>query len=325
MVADGQTIGGEGLFSAKTNTDRVEDASNPAFSFGISENQFIASFDLARQNSNVKILSCPMIVTTHGQDAEISIEEQHPYITSAITDTANPTATRSTIDYMDVGINLKVKPFVGTDQVVRIEITQKVNSISRYTIIDSNPSPVVSQRMAKSIISVKNNEVIVLGGLQQTDIAETDGGVWLLSDIPLIGQLFRPSKATEKRRDLIMFVRPRIIMSQNVADTISDAMMEDSTVKREIENFLSRGRFYSDKEMEANKEEFESNRLYNKILEDPAAFIMQEKIVKEGSTKDIEAKRAKEKEDKEKAKIEAEKSAQNSEKSAPENPAENKD
>lgn len=286
-------MGLENAFALATGSDSL-DAGSQAFSFGINGDSFTAAFNKARESSNIKVLSSPTIVTTHNQEGQVTVDEQHPYVTGSTTD-LDSTATRQSVSYMDIGINLQVKPLVGTDGIVRMDITQEVKSVARYVEIDNNQTPVVSNRRIKNIVSVKTGEVIVLGGLQQEDIANVDSGVWLLSDIPWIGELFKPALKTTKRRELIMFVRPSVIKSQTYEQLISSEAIQDSAISREIENYLSKGKFFQKEEIDANFKEFEENRFHNRIVKNPDDFIMLDKHVEEGSTKDIEAKRAQQK------------------------------
>ena len=150
---------------------------------------------------------------------------------------------------------------------------QSVDSISGYTTIDNNQQLLISKRKAKSFVSVKSNEVVVMAGLQQIDTAEMDGGVWLLSDIPLIGGLFRPSKNESKRRELIIFIRPTVVESEPVDKAIAGRNIDKSKAKVELTNYLTEGDFYPNAELEDRADEFERNRPYNKALNDPVKFI----------------------------------------------------
>ena len=287
------TTNGMGIdsgFALTTGSDSVDETAPQAFQFGINENAFIASFNIARQNQNVKVLSSPTIVTTHGRQAQINIVEKHPTVESSNIDSSNPSASRSNYTTKDVGIQLLVTPFIGTDGVIFMEIKQNVDSVARYVVLDNNRQPVISERSAQSYVSVKDKQVVVLAGLQQTDVSDTEGSVWLLGDIPILGEMFKPAHSSAKRRELIMFIRPRIIKSSSVEDVLTGETLKDSFVEREVKNFLGTGRFYDEAEMRTNIREFEDNRLYNKALKDPEAFLTGEPLVREGSTRAHDSK-----------------------------------
>ena len=269
-----------------TSTGSLPDSSTKAFSLNLGKSGFDAVFNTASENQNVKVLSAPTIVTTHSVEAEITVSEEYPIITATTTGITSDTATKSQVEYKDIGITLIVTPYVGTDGKIQMEIRQNVDSIARYTTIDANEQPVVSKRYAKSTVYAENGEVIVLGGLQQTDASDTEGSVWLLGDLPLIGSLFNPSTVQTKRRELIIFIRPTVIQSLDSETTISK-YVAGSHIEREISNYLRKGDFYTDKEINANFEEFEKNRFYNKLFTAPWTLITGEKRTVEGSTRSI--------------------------------------
>lgn len=268
----GISYGADG-FSGNTQTYTLTDASNPAFSISATEKSFSAIFDVARQNQNVKILSSPTIVTTHNKDGEVNISQSVPVITSSASDMSSITTTRSSVSYQDIGIKLLVKPLVGKDGAIQLDIDQSVDSISGYTTIDNNQQPLISKRRAKSFVSVRSNEVVVMAGLQQVDTTELEAGVWLLSDIPLIGELFKPAKQEAKRRELIIFIRPTLIENSINDNELTKKEINKSDVSTEIEGFLNDGKFYPNQEIEKKVKTFEENRLHNKILSAPKKLI----------------------------------------------------
>lgn len=271
-------------FSATTSTFSMTDSSSPAFSLGMNEKSFSMVFNVASQNQNVKVLSSPTIVTTHAQEAEVNVSEKYPIITGTTSDISNISTTRTEVTQEDIGIKLVVTPYVGTDNMIQLEVKQNVDSIARYVEIDGNNQPVVSTRYAKSYVSAKNGEVIVLAGLQHAESTNIDGGVWLLSDIPLIGEFFKPKSDSISRRELIIFIRPTIIKSVGAENAIAMANIKNSSVESELSSYLKDGRFYSNEEIRANFEEFEKNRPYNRLFRAPQTLITGEKRLVEGSS-----------------------------------------
>lgn len=255
-----------GGFSGSTKTYNLSSASNPAFYAAAGENSFSMLFDVARQNQEIKVLSSPTIVTTHNKEAEINISQSLPIITSSMSDITSISTTRSSVSYKDIGIKLLVTPLVGSNGSIQLKIDQSVDSISGYTTIDGNQQPVISKRKATSFVSAKSEEVIVLAGLQQVDAAEMKGAVWLLSDIPLLGDIFRLSKNEYKRRELIIFIRPRVVGSLAVNDILMDSDAKNSPAREQIESFYGTGKFYREGELEGKSKEFEKDRTHNKII-----------------------------------------------------------
>ncbi len=200
-------------FQGGTGTNSLN--GTQAFSFRATENSFQAIFNAAKTNSNVKVLSAPTIVTAHNKDGRINVSQSYPIIKSTISSVVNVDNTQSTVEYMDIGINLKVTPFIGDNGVIQLNITQSADTILSQTQISGNSQPVIGKREAESFVSVHDGDIIVLGGLQQNNLSEDGQKVWLLGDIPLLGRLFSPEQHKYQKSELIIFIRPTIINSSS--------------------------------------------------------------------------------------------------------------
>ncbi|HLP09755.1 MAG TPA: secretin N-terminal domain-containing protein, partial [Opitutaceae bacterium] len=150
-----------------------------------------ANITKSNQWSNVRVLSVPSITTTHNQEASVTVAQSVPIITSSYSDTTSTTTARNSYSYQNVGIELVVKPLIGADGTIQLEISQTANEIERY---NADGQPFISTREAQSFISVADGEIIVLGGLQKDTNGKTRGGFPLVSEIPVIGALFGSNK-----------------------------------------------------------------------------------------------------------------------------------
>lgn len=198
-------------------------------------------FDTARTNSNVEVLSAPAIVTTHNQEAIINVSESRPIITSVQSDTTNVSSTRSNVSFRDIGIRLTVKPLIGSNGVIQMEIEQAVESVVGTTLIDGNEQPIIGVREATSFISVSDLEVVVLGGLQETTVSDTRGRVALFGDVPLLGELFRNKRKEERVRELLIFIRPVILEDTSAASKNAGMTIDASNSKGPILKYLDEG------------------------------------------------------------------------------------
>ena len=181
----------------------------------------IISLGSSATKSNANILSVPAIVTTHNKEARIFVGQETPVISSYLPDVAGGgtggTAGygyRSTVTGREVGIELKVTPLIGDDGSVQLEITQVVSDVLRNTTIDGNPQPIIGKRETESFVSVRNGEIIVLGGLQR-DTTNRDRS--RLGPIPIIGDLLGGRTRTNEKTDLIFFLRP-VVLTNSAAD-----------------------------------------------------------------------------------------------------------
>ena len=187
---------------------------------------------VAEQQGNVSILSTPVVVVSHNQEAVINVSESRPIVTSS-TSSLNNSAnnTRSSVEYRDIGIQLTVKPLIGSDGTVQMEVEQLIEDVlDEVVTIDGNDQPVIAKREANSYISVQDGDVIVLAGLQDNRRSIGDSSLEGLGDIPLIGGLFGSKKREYRRSELIIFIQPTIL--KDPADAAHDT---DKQIKRAIE------------------------------------------------------------------------------------------
>ncbi|MCP5529558.1 MAG: type II secretory pathway, component PulD [Opitutaceae bacterium] len=165
------------------------------------------------RKNNTNILSVPNIVTTHNKEGKIFVGEQRPVISSYLNDSTNTgtnigTGYRSTVNSQKIGIELTVKPLIGPDGSVQLEIQQTVDDILGEVIIDGNPQPRIGSRETESFVSVRSGEIVVLGGLQRTSQSKSTSR---LGPIPIIGDLLGRRTKENTRTDLVFFLRPTVL------------------------------------------------------------------------------------------------------------------
>ncbi len=170
------------------------------------------------RKSNATILSLPNIMTTHNKEGKIFVGEQRPVISSYLNDNTGNNNTigtgyRSTISSKDIGIELTVKPLIGNDGSVQLEVTQEVNDILGEITIDGNPQPRIGRRSYTSFVSARTGEIVVLGGLQRTSKSKSTSR---LGPIPIIGDLFGARSREDTRTDLVLFLRPTVLTNTPV-------------------------------------------------------------------------------------------------------------
>ncbi|MDI1251519.1 MAG: secretin N-terminal domain-containing protein [Lacunisphaera sp.] len=195
------------------------------------KNSITGPWDLAGQitlaasprKSSANILSVPNIITTHNREGKIFVGEQRPIISSYLNDSSGTAAGgvvaggyRSTVSSKDIGIQLSVKPLIGTDGSVQLEIKQEVNDILGEIIIDGNSQPRIGRRATESFVSVKSGEVIVLGGLQRSSLSRNSSR---LGPVPIIGDLLGARSREKTRTDLLFFLRPTVLTNSERDNT----------------------------------------------------------------------------------------------------------
>ena len=188
-------------------------------------------FNVAQQNSNVKVLSNPSLTVTHNALGLISVGERIPTINSSTTTLATSIANNnvtSTVSYTNVTIELQVIPFIGKDGSVYMNISQNVSDVVSEVSINGNSQPIIGTRNVTSFVTVHDGDVLVLGGLRQRSVSSTHGIMFLLGEIPILGTLFQPDTYDSTQRELIVFIKPTIIKGNSDAAQMGHEMAENS-------------------------------------------------------------------------------------------------
>ncbi|UVE19076.1 type II secretion system secretin GspD [Pseudomonas sp. LS44] len=200
--------------------DDRNDVDNPTLSnlpdgaiIGIGTDSFGALITALSANSKSNLLSTPSLLTLDNQKAEILVGQNVPFQTGSYTTTADGANNPfTTIERQDIGVTLKVTPHINEGATLRLEIEQEISSIAPSASLTAQAVDLITnKRSIKSTILAEDGQVVVLGGLIQDDVTQTDSKIPLLGDIPLLGRLFRSTKETHVKRNLMVFLRPSVI------------------------------------------------------------------------------------------------------------------
>ncbi|MCM8884310.1 MAG: type II secretion system secretin GspD [Candidatus Thiodiazotropha sp.] len=184
---------------------------------------FAALIQALESDTTTNILSTPSITTLDNQEAEIVIGQNVPFITGSYSSTggtSNSVNPFQTVQREDVGLTLKVKPQINEGNSIKLEIEQEISSINQ-TASTGTSDIVTNKRSIKTVVMVDDGNTIVLGGLIQEDLQQTEEKVPLLGDIPLLGALFRANSTTKVKRTLMLFLRPIVIRDAAVNTQIA--------------------------------------------------------------------------------------------------------
>ena len=183
---------------------------------------YIGVLNAIASDANNNILSTPTLVTLDNEEAEIIVGENVPFLTGSFTSTgASDGATNpfQTIEREDVGLTLKIKPQINEGDAITMEIEQEVSNISGTA---TNAVDIVTnKRSIKTTVQLEDGELLVLGGLIDETIVESEQKVPLLGDIPFLGALFRYKRETGRKQNLLVFIRSTIIKDPEKARQLS--------------------------------------------------------------------------------------------------------
>jgi len=186
----------------------------------IADNLSIYVRALASSN-RFKVLSRPAVYATNNEKAVISSGRRIAIPTQSLTNnnlSANDTASVvSNIDYEDVVLKLEVVPQINSDREVTMKIAQINDSVNGSQIIAGQSVPNISTQEIRTTVTVANKDVVVLGGLVTESVTDGRSKIPVLGDIPFLGALFRNTSKGKDRSELLIFIQPNVIVTNQDA------------------------------------------------------------------------------------------------------------
>jgi len=175
-------------------------------------------------NSEANLLSTPSILTLDNQEARILVGREVPFRTGSFTTTGDGSNNPfTTVQREDVGVELTVTPHVHDESAVRLDVQQQITNVLATPVGGEAFADVVtSKRTIETTILAEDRQTIVLGGLIQDDINESDSKVPGLGNIPVLGNLFKSRSKTKNKTNLLVFLRPTIIRSKQDAKAVTE-------------------------------------------------------------------------------------------------------
>jgi len=178
-----------------------------AFKIGVlGSTDYQVTLRALEKSSGVDLISSPRIVTLDNTEAKILIGSSEPY--EVFHYDAEGHVTGKEIKFVEVGIKLIVTPKISEDGYITMSIHPEVSSPRAGTVTDALA---VDTTQADTVMTVKDGNTVVLGGLIKDDKQEHVAKVPLLGDIPLIKYLFRNTYTTIEKKEIIIFITPKII------------------------------------------------------------------------------------------------------------------
>ena len=219
-----------GLASVSSPTLAAAKIDRDAISFG-------AVVSALATNSDANLLSTPSILTLDNQEARILVGREVPFRTGSFTTTGDGTSNPfNTVQREDVGVELTVTPHVHNGSEVRLEVAQQITNVINTPVGGNAFADVVtSKRTIETTILAEDRQTIVLGGLIQDDINISNNRVPFVGDIPLFGNLFKARGKQQVKTNLLVFLRPTVLRTQDDAEDLS-ASKYNSIWEVEIES-----------------------------------------------------------------------------------------
>jgi MSHA biogenesis protein MshL len=196
------------------------------FLVGITSRNFSVLLEALRQAGNVNILASPKISALNNQQAVISVVSDQVFYRVEPGETIIPPEGGQTIttpnvfvpETFPVGIVLDVIPQISRDRMVSLQIHPSVSNLTGTSEApDGTTQPIIDRRELDTLLTVPDGHTIVIGGLIDESVIDDERGVPILMDIPIIGALFKRIEKTTVKRELIMFITPKVLDRATIA------------------------------------------------------------------------------------------------------------
>lgn len=195
------------------------------------------------ESGSANTLANPRLMTLNGEKAKLLIGDRIPVVVEEVEEGM----VTKTIEYIEAGITLEFKPWITGDNQIVLEVSPKVSSIGESI---GSSLPPINTREVETKIRLKDGETFAIGGLIQDDIIESVSKVPVLSEIPILGELFKHRSRNNIKTELIIFITPHIVKEKRVEDesiendnldnieeneNVNDPVEETSVERKQVE------------------------------------------------------------------------------------------
>ena len=183
---------------------------------------FAAILRALEGEADTNIISTPSIVTTDNEEATLNVGQEVPFVTGSFTNTGGTGGSVNpfqTINRQQIGVKLSITPQINESNSLVLDISQEISSIAQSA--GGAVDLITNQRIIETTVIVDDGEILVLGGLLEDVLRESDQRVPILGSIPLLGTLFRSRKTEKVKTNLMIFIRAEILRdaSQTAMET----------------------------------------------------------------------------------------------------------
>jgi type IV pilus assembly protein PilQ len=161
-----------------------------------------ATLTALETQNKANIISNPRITTVNNREASVVVGQQIPLI---VQDFAGNAVTQLTT----IGIKLSVTPHINVGNKITMDVHPEVSDLSSQATVQGGI--IINTTMADTRVMVNDGETAVIGGLIRSNESDTYRGVPILMDLPLLGNLFKSSTKVKQKRELLIFLTPKIL------------------------------------------------------------------------------------------------------------------
>jgi general secretion pathway protein D len=182
---------------------------------------FAAVLQALQSDSRTNILATPQVVTRDNQEAKMEVAQEVPFLTGQYSTTNGTGSAFQTIQREEVGTILTVTPTINEGDTVLLKLQIESSSLSGSS--EGAVDLVTNKNVITTSVLIKDGGTLVLGGLIQDSVTNSNNSVPFLGSIPILGELFRARNTQKTKTDFLIFLQPRILRNDAQAAIETDA------------------------------------------------------------------------------------------------------
>lgn len=227
-VGPNNTVEGGRHFDVVGGTDVGAAGSGNGFSFTITGEDFNFLYHALQGESRIDVLSRPSIMVADNEKANITVGQRVPVVNNVTVSTGGIVVP--SVSYEKIGILLDVEPHINPDGYVNLAVKPTISDIGTSTVsVGSGINlPTFLERSAETVVTVRDGETIVIGGLIRSSDTTGETKVPVAGDIPFLGNLFRATTRQKQKTELLIVLTPKVIRTEDEAREISVKQRDQS-------------------------------------------------------------------------------------------------
>jgi general secretion pathway protein D len=173
---------------------------------------FAAVLHALEGDADTNIISTPSVVTTDNEEATLNVGQEVPFVTGSYSNTGSAGGAVNpfqTVQRESIGVKLSITPQINEGDSMLLEISQEISSIAQSAT--EAVDLITNQRIIETTVIVDDGQILVLGGLLEDALRESNQKVPFLGSIPVLGALFRSQKTEKIKTNLMIFIKPTIL------------------------------------------------------------------------------------------------------------------
>jgi type II secretory pathway component GspD/PulD (secretin) len=163
-----------------------------------------ATLNALVSDGRAQLLATPRLATLNNREASLLIGENYPITTQTVTGGAATTS----VQFVDIGVKLRVTPTIGSDGSITAELHPEFSALAGT---NAQGFPIITNRKIDATLRVNRDETIVLGGLLSDDETLTTTKVPFLGDLPILGEVFRNRQRSHRKDDVVFLITPHVL------------------------------------------------------------------------------------------------------------------